>query len=81
MNSERLFISQITFSIVTVGFCMGMIIRNPEPATTSIYLPIMTSIIGVWLPQPNNKEINMSYTTTTPQQQPKRIELSALESV
>jgi hypothetical protein len=34
---------------------MGMIIRNPDPSTTSVYLPIMTSIIGVWLPQPANQ--------------------------
>lgn len=56
MNAQTAFVSQIAFSVVTVGFCMGMIIRNPEPATTSIYLPIMTSIVGVWLPQPTNKQ-------------------------
>lgn len=54
MVHNGLFLSQVFFSLVGVGFSIGMLIRGED---ASIYLPIMTTIIGVWTPNPlSNKQ-------------------------
>ena len=35
-----------------VTFCIAMITMNNTAESRSVYLPILTSIVGVWLPQP-----------------------------
>lgn len=47
---DKYFVSQIGFSLLTVGFCMYMIITNPDPSQISIFLPIICNVIGVWTP-------------------------------
>jgi uncharacterized membrane protein len=53
---NRIFFTQVFFSVLTVSFCIGMIAHNPSTQTSSIYLPIITSVVGVWLPQPKSTE-------------------------
>jgi hypothetical protein len=53
---DKIFLTQISFSAVTVGFCITMIAINPTPTTTSVFLPILTSVIGVWLPSPSSSK-------------------------
>lgn len=49
ITQNGLFLSQVFFSLVGVGFSMAMLVRGED---ASIYLPIMTTIIGVWTPNP-----------------------------
>ncbi len=49
LAKNGLFIAQCFFSSVGVGFSIAMLIRDKDP---SIYLPILTSILGVWTPNP-----------------------------
>jgi hypothetical protein len=46
---DKLFAVQVSFSVITLGFCMGMIIANPEPIRISVFLPIVSHLIGVWV--------------------------------
>ena len=60
LSQNGLFLSQVFFSLVGVGFSIGMLVKGED---ASIYLPILTTIIGVWTPnplsmrQPNTQEI------------------------
>lgn len=60
LSHNGLFLSQVFFSLVGVGFSIAMLVRGED---ASIYLPIMTTIIGVWTPnplsmkQPNSQDI------------------------
>jgi hypothetical protein len=49
LNQNGLFLSQVFFSLVGTGFSIGMLIKGED---ASIYLPILTTIIGVWTPNP-----------------------------
>ena len=40
---------QCGFSFTVMMFCIGMLARREDP---TYYLPILTSIIGYWLPAP-----------------------------
>jgi hypothetical protein len=60
---DKFFISQVGFSIITVGFCMYMIITNPEASNISIFLPIICNIIGVYTPNPSLYKTINSFTT------------------
>lgn len=40
---------QCGFSFTVLMFCIGMLATNKDP---TYYLPILTSIIGYWLPAP-----------------------------
>jgi hypothetical protein len=44
-----LYLSQLSFSLITVGFCIVKLSTNGE---TSIYLPLLTSTCALWLPNP-----------------------------
>jgi hypothetical protein len=46
------FLTQTGFSLTVMGFCMGMLINGEN---TEIYLPVITGILGYWLPQPSAK--------------------------
>ena len=50
------FFTQATFSALTVGFCICMLITAQDCATFSRYSPLLTRVIGVWLPSPQLKE-------------------------
>ena len=58
MDPSRLFLVQILFSLIMVAFCISQVISNDDAATRSVYLPILTSIIGVWLPSPASSPHN-----------------------
>ena len=44
-----MFASQVLFSVMTMSFCMVMISQDRE---TQVFLPILISIISVWMPAP-----------------------------
>ena len=50
------FFTQATFSGLTVGFCIVMLITAQDCATFSRYSPLLTLVIGVWLPSPQLKD-------------------------
>lgn len=43
------FAAQVLFSFTAMIFCMAMIVDNRD---TSVFLPILTSVISVWMPAP-----------------------------
>jgi len=45
-----------------IVFCIAMIATDNTSDTRSVYLPILTSIVGVWLPQPTLPPINKEGT-------------------
>lgn len=49
VSDYTVFRVQAGFSFSILVFCMGMLIANKDP---TYYLPILTSIIGYWLPAP-----------------------------
>jgi hypothetical protein len=51
---DRIFLTQISLSAVMVGFCICMIAINNTTDSRSVYLPILTSVVGVWLPSPSS---------------------------
>jgi hypothetical protein len=59
---DKIFWTQLFFSVVAVSFAMTMIAVYPTPESTSIYLPILTGILSTWLPGPQNKP----HTTVQP---------------
>ena len=50
---DRMFVTQISLSVVMVGFCICMIAIDNTADSRSVYLPILTSVVGVWLPSPS----------------------------
>ena len=48
-----IFFAQLTFSLIIVGFCVGMLISNQDCPTFSRWSPLLVLILGVWLPQPS----------------------------
>ena len=46
------FFAQTFFSITIVSFCIGMLARNQDEKTFDRYMPLLTFIVGVWIPQP-----------------------------
>lgn len=54
MVSESIvFQVQAVFSFTTMMFCIGMLASNKDP---TYYLPVLTSIIGYWLPSPRQRK-------------------------
>ena len=49
---DHIYITQISISLILIIFCIAMIATDNTSDTRSVYLPILTSIVGVWLPQP-----------------------------
>ena len=47
-----LFISQLGVGITIIGFCIGMLVNNTDCATFSRWGPLLTFVIGVFLPAP-----------------------------
>ena len=44
-----MFAAQVLFSVMTMAFCMVMISQDRE---TQVFLPILISIVSVWMPSP-----------------------------
>jgi hypothetical protein len=51
-----LFCTQILFSLMTMSFCIYKLCTTSDPAITSIYLPLLSSIVTLWLPSPQLKQ-------------------------
>ena len=66
------FFTQTSVSIAVMGFCMGLLIRGEK---TEIYLPVLTGIVGYWLPQPSAKN-----SVETPQDLSKNSTLSNIQN-
>lgn len=49
IRDHGLFLSQFFISTVALGFSMFMLIKGNDPG---IYLPLLTTVIGVWVPSP-----------------------------
>ena len=49
------FFTQAGFSAAIVGFCIVMLITAQDCETFSRYSPLLTLVIGVWLPSPQLK--------------------------
>ena len=62
------FVFQFLVSVFMMGFCVGMI--GSGKGEEVVYLPILTAVIGVWLPNPTFPTSSSSKTTTTTTQQP-----------
>lgn len=50
-SQSSLFAVQTMFSLIGVGFSVGMLVAGND---ASIYLPILTGIIGYWVPSPGS---------------------------
>ena len=48
-----IFFSQLIFSLIIIGFCVGMLVQNQDCATFSRWSPLLVLVLGVWLPQPS----------------------------
>jgi len=85
ITKHGLFLSQLIFSLIGVGFSIGMLVDNKDP---SIYLPILTSIVGVWTPSPmsrtNQQVALMQSNNNIPninENQPRNMELAEVTVV
>ena len=58
IGDHGLFLSQFFISSASLGFLMYMLIKGENP---SIYLPILTTVVGVWFPSPVS--LNKKITT------------------
>jgi len=47
------FALQALVSLSVLGFCMYMLVSGD--GTTEVYLPLVSGIVGYWLPQPSLK--------------------------
>jgi hypothetical protein len=65
------FFTQTGISVTVLGFCMGMLISGEK---TEIYLPVLTGIVGYWLPQPSAKNDDVKRIETLKTQQMMNIE-------
>lgn len=52
VSDNTVFQVQAVFSFTTMVFCIGMLASNKDP---TYYLPVLTSIIGYWLPSPRQR--------------------------
>lgn len=47
------YFTQAIFSGAIIAFCIAMLATNQDCATFSRYSPLLTFIIGIWVPNPN----------------------------
>lgn len=57
---EKIYTAQIAFSSILIAFCIAMLSAYNDANTRAVYLPILTSVVGVWLPQPSSSKTNKS---------------------
>ena len=63
--TNHIYITQVTLSLIMITFSIAMIAMDNTAESRSVYLPILTSIVGVWLPQPQNNPTNPTITPLT----------------
>lgn len=51
-----LYFSQLAISMILVVFCVTMLVLHQDCSTFSKYSPLVTLLVGVWLPQPQLRE-------------------------
>ena len=51
-----LFFSQLTISLVILVFCVTLLVLNQDCSTFSRYSPLITFMVGIWLPQPQLRD-------------------------
>ena len=49
------YFTQAGFSATIVAFCITLLGLNQDCATFSRYSPLLTLVVGIWLPQPQMK--------------------------
>ena len=49
------YFTQAGFSATIVAFCISLLAINQDCATFSRYSPLLTLVVGIWLPQPQMK--------------------------
>ena len=49
------YFTQAIFSGSIIAFCIAMLSTNTDCATFSRYSPLLTFVIGIWVPNPNMK--------------------------
>ena len=49
------YVTQASFSAAIVIFCIVMLLSNQNCDAFSRYSPLLTLVVGVWLPNPNLK--------------------------
>ncbi len=49
------YFTQAIFSGSIIAFCIAMLSANTDCATFSRYSPLLTFVIGIWVPNPNMK--------------------------
>lgn len=49
------FFVQVGFSTAIAGFCMGQLLTDKSAQTQAIYLPLLSGILGYWLPSPSSE--------------------------
>ena len=55
MNT-KVYWANVIICISVIIFCAVKVMLDPEPTTTSIYLPIMSGIVGYFVPSPTKKK-------------------------
>jgi len=63
-KSILMFVFQFVVSVFIMAFCVGMI--GSGKGEEVVYLPILTAVIGVWLPNPTIPTSSSSNTSKTP---------------
>ena len=51
-----IFFTQAAFSGCIVAFCITMLCTSPSCDTFSRYSPLLTLVVGIWLPSPQLKD-------------------------
>ena len=49
------YFGQMSFSAAIIAFCISILATNQDCATFSRYSPLLTFVIGCWMPQPSLK--------------------------
>jgi hypothetical protein len=72
--NNLLFTAQIMISMSTLSFAMMMLYVGKEPG---VYLPIVTGIMGYWLPQPTQEQMPPIINVQRGQEQTDRDDVEA----
>lgn len=51
-RQAALFFSQLIVGVAVIGFCIGMLVANRDCDTFSRWGPLLTFVVGVFLPAP-----------------------------
>lgn len=65
MNHTAIYWANVLICISVIIFCGVKVMLDPRPETTSIYLPIMSGIVGYFVPSPLKKKEEKLITPQT----------------